>query len=201
MRPYCVSLGLMPCWRQEQLIVVRAIDSLRFCSDHGYEKLPTRQAPICADSLQRQDMPRGRAFVSQTRLSRFPLSALADHALLALLRKWNKVCELVVLRECIGDSGGEDSVPAEQRRLVREIEAQSSRRLAFAGRQYQLVADLDLRKLPDRDSYEVVRQSDAVQVLDALAGPTSQSTDLATLLAKAREKLTRDWRPPFGPTA
>ena len=58
---------------------------------------------------------------------------------------------------------------------------------------------MDLSKTPQRDSYEVVRREDAIQVLDGLATQMGSSPDLPPLLAKAREKLTADWRPPLSP--
>lgn len=62
------------------------------------------------------------------------------------------------------------------------------------------MADLDLGRLPDRDSYEVVGHAAAVRVLDAIAEQRgSEAPDLPRLMASAREHLARDWRAPFQP--
>jgi hypothetical protein len=106
---------------------------------------------------------------------------------------------LVLLREGAGAGQGAARPTAEQRQLIAKIEAQTRNRLSYLGRQYKLVADVDLSKTPQRDSYEVVRREDALQVLDGLANQVGSGPDLPPLLAKAREKLTADWRPPFSP--
>jgi hypothetical protein len=85
---------------------------------------------------------------------------------------------------------------AEQRRLVRAIA--SGGRLAHAGRRYKLLADVDLARLRDRDDYEVVGRERAREILSALAAEASVEASRGGLLVEAREKLTRDWRPPLG---
>ena len=103
------------------------------------------------------------------------------------------------MRESEGGAGGEGSAAAEQRRLVREIDGKTRGRLNHSGRRYRLVADVDFRKVQDRDSYEVVRHDDAAKTLDALARESGTSADLAGLFAEAKQKLTPDWRPPLAP--
>ena len=122
-----------------------------------------------------------------------------QHELLALLRRSIKHGDLVALRRSEGNLGGEVNATVEQRRLVKKIESRTDRRLNYAGRTYKLVADVDLAKLPDRNSYEVVRQRDAAAVLDALAKQSGTAVDLVALLTEARTKLTVDWRPPLRP--
>jgi hypothetical protein len=108
--------------------------------------------------------------------------------------------DLVVLRIGETATGGDDGTTAEQRRLVRQIEARARRRLSHAGRQYKLVADVDLNRLRERDSYEVVGRQAAVQVLGALAQQASvDNRELAPLLVQAQVKLSGDWRPPLSP--
>jgi hypothetical protein len=85
----------------------------------------------------------------------------------------------------------------EQRRLVRKIDVATGGRLSQGGRQYKLTADADLDRLPDRNSYTVVDRAEAGRVLEALA--ESASHPLEALLLEARDKLTRDWRPPLSP--
>ena len=119
-----------------------------------------------------------------------PAAGSLHHASLrALLRGKLRARELAVLGQ--GDAATADDGDVKQRRLVREIEATSRRRLAYAGRQYRLVADSHLGSLADRDDYEVVRHQDAVPVLGALAGQGSDR-NLARLLTEAARMLAQD---------
>jgi hypothetical protein len=81
-----------------------------------------------------------------------------------------------------------------RRRLVREIAGKTRNRLSHAGRQYKLVADVDLDGLPDRDYHEVVGQDEAKKILAGLASEPAMPTELLT---KASADLTKDWRKPF----
>ena len=144
-------------------------------------------------------MGRVRDFVSGARLTGFSLSSFEDGAVLALLKGAIRNRDLVVLRECAGAGKVPARPTAELRRLIAKIEARTRNWLSYLGRQYRLVADVDLSRTPQRDSYEVVRHEDAIQVLDGVAAQKGPSPDLPQLLARAREKLTADWRPPFSP--
>jgi hypothetical protein len=193
------ALSLTPSWCKERTILVRATDAIRLCRESGYEELPRMRAWEQLDGLRRQDMGRVRNFVSRARLTGFPLSSFEDGAVLALLRGAIKNQDLVLVRGGAGAGKAPERTTAEQRRLIARIEAKTRDRLSYLGRQYKLVADVDLSKTPQRDSYEVVRREDAIQVLDGLATQMGSSPDLPPLLAKAREKLTADWRPPLSP--
>jgi hypothetical protein len=198
MKPDCTALTVGPAWRQERLVWVGATEALRLCREGGYEAVSA--ALTGAGDLGRQDFASLRAFISRARLSKFSLSGLDDRKLLALLRTCVKNRDVVALRECAGDREGEGSATADERRLVRALDAKSRGRLNHAGRRYKLVASADLRKLSDRDSYEVVRHDDATRVLDAIAKQAGPETgDLRVLLGKARAGLTADWRPPLQP--
>ena len=140
-----------------------------------------------------------RAFASQARLWSLPLCGLDDRKLLALLRAGIHSRDLILLREGAGvSSAGKDSTAA-LRYLVRLVEARSRGHLAAGGRQYKLVADADLAKVPRRDDFEVVRHDDASHVLADIASEAGTPSDLAALLEQASAKLTRDWRPPLFP--
>ena len=193
------ALSLSPSWCKGKTILVRATDAIRLCREGGYEELPRMRAWEQLAGLRRQDMGRVRDFVSRARLTGFPLSSFEDGAVLALLRGAIKNQDLVLLRESAGAGKAPARPTAEQRKLIAKIEAQTRNRLSYLGRQYKLVADVDLSKTPQRDSYEVVRREDAIQVLDGLATQMGSSPELTPLLAKAREKLTADWRPPLSP--
>jgi hypothetical protein len=200
MKPDCTSLALAPSWRQEQVILVRATEAIRLCREGGYEALPAAVASTRLGDLGRRDFADIREFISRTRLSSFSLSGVDDGKLLALLRGCVRNQDVVALLECETNLEGEGSTAADRRRLARDIETRSRGRLNHGGRRYRLVASADLRRLPERDAYEVVKHDDAIQVLDAIvrqAGP--ETGDLRALLGKAREGLTADWQPPLQP--
>jgi hypothetical protein len=194
------SLALTPPWREERLIIVLATDAIRCCRDGAFVAVLRQQVDAMLTSLGRQDMVAVRAFVSRARLSGLSLAALDDHDVLGVLRKSVKARDLTLLREVDDDRGSAGDATVEQRRLVRAIDDKTRRKLTFSGSQYRLVADVDLGKLPDRDSYQVVRKEEAERVLDGVAkqsGP--EAAELPRLLTQARNKLTRDWRPPLSP--
>jgi hypothetical protein len=179
--------------------LVRATDAIRLCREGGYEELHRMRAWEHLEGLRRQDMGTVRDFVSWARLTGAPLSSFEDGVVLALLRGAIKNQDLVLLREGAVAANAPGRLTAEQRRLVKKIEGKTGRSLGYAGRWYRLVADADLAKLSDRDSYEVVQQRDAAVVLDAMAERPATNADLAALLGEARAKLATDWRPPRPP--
>jgi outer membrane protein OmpA-like peptidoglycan-associated protein len=196
----CASLVLTAAWQEERIVLVRTTDAIRLCREDGYEEVPQYRAATWVDRLGGRDVAKVRDFVAQAKLSSFSLTSLDGQGLLALLRARLRSGALAVLREGEGGAGGAGDSQVEQRRLVREIEVKSRHRLSYAGRQYRLVVDASLRRLPDRDSYEVVSHRDAVKVLHALAGQGGPAGgDLAKLLNQAATMLTQDWRPPHNP--
>jgi hypothetical protein len=60
-----------------------------------------------------------------------------------------------------------------------------------------ILVDFHLRRMPNRDSYEVVSRKDALVIFEGLARLAAPG--LASLLAEAHERLALDWRPPFSP--
>jgi hypothetical protein len=193
-----VSLELTPPWHNGGgVILVRATDGIRLSRKGSHEKIPTHRAYSCMDGGRKPDMDSVRSFVARARLLRSSLSSFSDQELLSHIRNWLRTEELVVLQEYEG--GGEVSHLVEQRRLVAEIERKTRKRLSYSGRQYKFVADTDLRRLGDRDRYEVVNREEAKWILDGLIDQIGDSTGSRKLLAKARDMLTRDWRPPLFP--
>jgi hypothetical protein len=185
---------------EEGATLLRATDALRLCHEGGHEAPPTFRALACFDRFDRRQGAAVRVFVSEARLAGVPLVNLDTQSLFGLLRGLIRKGELAVVRRREGGERGGDARDVEQRRLVREIEAKTQRRLSYAGRHYRLVVDANLSRLPDRDRYEVVSHRDAVQVLHGLAGQGGAGgTDLSELLRRAAELLTRDWRPPQSP--
>ena len=195
----CVALALSPSWRDEKLVLVQGTDAIRLTREGSYVAVPPSQAHATLQAMGRWNMGSVRAFASGARLSSSPLSALTDQAVLGLLGGAVKNGVLVVL--CEGQGGDSETTGGakEQRRLVRKIESQNRGGLSLAGRQYKLVADVDLAKVPDRNSYEVVGRADATQILDAVAHQPGANAEVATLVIEAQGKLTRDWRSPLSP--
>lgn len=87
----------------------------------------------------------------------------------------------------------------EQRRLIRSIDIKVGHLLTYGGRGYRIIADTDLGRLSDRASYEVVGQTEAVQVLHGMSQEPRVAGKLAELLNKASSMLAADWRPPRAP--
>jgi hypothetical protein len=195
-----VSLSLVPPWQKEKVLLVRAADALRLCHGGGFAEVPYPHAQAYLGALHRREMGKVRDFVLRARIPAPPLAGLDDDALWALLVAWVGNRELRVLVGAETAVSETDKALAERRRLVREIEQQTRGRLAHGGRSYRLVAGEDLGRLPDRDRYEVAGQGEAARVLDAVAREHGGGTvGLPGLLAQARAKLARDWRPPFEP--
>jgi hypothetical protein len=193
------SLSLTPSWSKEKTVLVRATDAIRLCREGGHEELPSRSALGHLDGLRQQDMVRVRDFVSSARLTGFPLSCFEDGNVLGLLRGAIANRDLVVLREGANPASADGSTTADQRKLIAKIEAKTRAKLNYSGRQYKLVADADLAKIPERDSYEVVRREDAIRVLEGLTWQAVVAPDLVAMLGTAGDKLTSDWRPPLQP--
>ena len=194
-----VSLRLAPPGSNRGYVLVRSTEGIRLCREGGHEEVPVHRACTCLDGLGRRELAGLRQFVAKVRWTRIAISSLADTELLALVKQAVKVRDLTVVRECDAAATANDGDAAKQRRLVREIERGTNRRLSCQGRSYRLVADLDLNRLRDRDDYEVVRQKDADQVLTTLAGQSAGDPALKAALDKARGKLSADWRPPLSP--
>jgi hypothetical protein len=177
-------------WDDEQVVLVPSSSAARVRSEGGYRVMDPQQALWLLAGMDRWGRSCLRDFVVEARLSTLPGSTLGSRKLHALVREGIKNGRLVALRkpECrIGDP------TADQRQLVRFIEALTSAGLSHRGCQYKLVVLADLGRFPDLDRYEVVRQPEAAQILDVLA--TESTVDLRLLLAQARDKLTVDRRP------
>jgi hypothetical protein len=105
--------------------------------------------------------------------------------------------ELVGIRRKQADMSASKDPVVEQQRLVRDLESKTRGRLSEGGRQFKLIAGADLPGIPDRDSYEVVSNQEARRVLGTWVEQAGTRADLATLLGKAQDMLSPDWRPPM----
>jgi hypothetical protein len=195
MDPPFASLALATFGHDAPLLV-SATDASRLCRGGAYQMIPVHQVPGCLECLGRREMGHAREFAARLRLSGGHLSSLRDHELLSLLRNAIKARTLAVVRRCATSLATDLTV--ELRRLIAQIERRTRQRLSHAGRTFKLVADVDLGRVPSRGSYEVVRRDEAVRILAAIA-EQSEKVESRELLAKARDKLTRDWRPPLQP--
>ena len=193
------QLTLTPPGQKERVLLLRTTDALRLCRDSDYEEVPFYRAVDWVQHLARREMANARRFVAQAGLCPFRTSDVDDPSLLTLLRAKVRVRELAVIREGNYRPGDKSQPDAERRRLVRQIEALSRKGLSYGGRQYRLVVDVQLDRLPDRDRYAVVRHKDGVAVLVALAQNSGSGGGLGKLLAEAARMLTKDWRAPFNP--
>jgi hypothetical protein len=193
-------LPLTPIWEPEEAIVlVPPLVAASLREEEGCQDLPVREALWQFELMDRRSLRDIRRFASEVRLTTQHLSDMDDWEIAQLVRTAIKTGDLVALRK--GDKTDQPGdATAEQRRLVGNIDKQTRGRLNFAGRLYRLVTDVDLARVPGRDSYEVVGRDDAQRVLDGLAKQSGTEGDLVALLGQASAKLTPDWRPPFQPS-
>lgn len=175
--------------------------AVEMCREGGRGVLPTRDALREFDRAQPRDFTQLRHFVASSRISHFDLRKHRDHEVLDFVRTCIRQGEMLVLRQG-GASGKTVSEALELRRLIAQIHQQTRGRLSCRGRQYKLVLGDDLAWLPGRDDYEVVSQADAQRVLEGIAGEAGTPAELVTkadVIARAKEKLSKDWRPPSQP--
>lgn len=189
-------LPLTPRWHEDRVWLVRATDALGLChAGGGFRALPRHQAELYLAAIGPASRPALRDFISRTRLSSFPLCQVDDCRLVELLTRLIAGADLVLVQECAAEV--KSSASATQRRLVREIRAKLRQPLSHEGRQYRLVADVDLGRMAGRDVYEVSNHKEATLVLDVVSKRSEPA--LALLLEQARGLLAPDWRAPFAP--
>jgi hypothetical protein len=194
------TLLIKPISKQQEAILVASINAgLRLFREGGWQRLPECEALKCFEAMDRISESALRRLVSEASLSRTPLSDLNFNEVLTLIRKCLRNGEAMVLRKSGNGTGQTEDETTALRRLVRAILAQTHGRLSFSGRQYRLVVDVDIGRVPERDRYMVVRHEEGHRVISALAAQSGIPSSLAKLLSKAGLHLTRDWRPPFSP--
>jgi hypothetical protein len=197
MAPDCAALALAAPWHDDVPLLVARVDALRLCRGGGFACVPAGQALRLLDDLPRREMASARGFLGRVRLANQSLRELSDAQALASLRSALRTGDLAVIRKTAeGDLG---SGSAEQRRLVRAIGRLTRGKLGFGGAHYRLVADVDVGRLPDRDSYHVVRHEEGVKVLRGIAAQAGAPPELRALLEESATKLAADWRRPLAP--
>jgi hypothetical protein len=189
--PNCPALRISQPWDDERLFLVGALDALRLCREDGYETVNAFRAMSAFEWPGRRVDWQMRDFVATRRLSSFPLSSLDDHKVIALIKRGIKNGDVVAVKKV--DAATLAARPVDpsvaQLRLIREIESQTRGKLAEAGRHYRLLRDIDFEGFAERNSYYVVRQDEAKQVLNAMAKDTGTSAELAVLFGKARDDV------------
>jgi hypothetical protein len=195
--PGIATLTLTPFLQKEDpVILVSASEALRLGGAAGGRALPAGEALWLFQALDRLALSGLRQFVQAVRLSPLALRDLGPAELRDLVGQAIKTGRLVALRAAASESSG-GSQAAELRRLVQAIERLTRGRLTLGGRQYKLVVDVDLAKVPARSSFEVASQADGRKALAGLAEQAGGTGPLADLLGQARARLSADWRPPF----
>jgi hypothetical protein len=180
---------------EDAVVLVASITWLGLRAEGGYHEVDTRKALWMLEDLDQRRQMDIRSFVSEARLSSFPLSRMDDQAVIALLRDAVRDGRVVAVEKG-GAATKTSSATIELRRLVAQLEKQTRGKLSHQGRHYKLIVDVELASFPSRDSYEVASQSEARAVLDGIA---KESPASAALLKQASKKLSKDWRPPLQP--
>jgi hypothetical protein len=199
----CPHLSLARYWTDEdddrRIALVDSLDALRLCNEGGFEAVSASDALWDFERESRRLGWEIQDFAASVGLASPFSSSCDDDDLAELVGQAIERGELVGLRKNPALFVRATKATVEQRRLVAQISAKTRGRLHQGGRQYKLVAGDDLDGTDDRNSYEVVPRADATRVLDHMGKEPGIAADLAALLGKARDQLTRDWRPPLAP--
>jgi N-acetylmuramoyl-L-alanine amidase len=181
-----------------RIVLVLLIDALRLCTKGEFERV-SDWITLWEFEQQSQRLAwQLRAFAVASRLVSPYSTRFGDEDVIQTVAQAIHRGELVGLRKGHAIATVTDAL-AEQRHLVRQIDAKTRGRLNDAGRQFKLIPGADLSGTPDRDSFEVVAHDDANRTLDRIGRKPSMAGDLASLLGKASEGLSPDWRPPLAP--
>jgi hypothetical protein len=144
------------------------------------------------------DTRRMRDFVVAARLGAPSPHAMSD----AELRRWIadriESGALVALQHVDSEEGAASSW-APLRKLAGQIEDSAPGGFRLAGFQFRIVAGIDLRRVEDRDLFELASRDEARRILSELAQQKNTPPSAVPLLKKASENLSRDWRPPLEP--
>jgi hypothetical protein len=193
------TLTITRPWDDDQVVLVSSIKAMTLRLERAFQEVDRHQARWLFDGMDRLSRSGLRGFLSEARLSSFPVSSLDDHEICELVRQCIADGRVVAVRKRRGESGRATDATGEQRHLVRAVEALTRGRLEQGGRRYKLVADADLAAMPGRNEYVVLSRDVAQRVLDDAARAPGTTADLGALLAQARSTLSKDWQPPVGP--
>jgi len=201
MRVDCVHLSLAPDWAgandHGDIAVVRAVDGLRLVQSGGHEVVEVSEVLWELERVGRSLAWEIGQFTTRAVIGGFEAKRLSDDERIAWVARALRRGAIVGIRRRADGGEGDDKVLA-QRRLARQIAAATARQpLSTGGRRYKLVPGPDLAHMADRDRYEVVPRAEALRVLGELESEVTPA--LAALIARARQGLTADWRPPLSP--
>jgi hypothetical protein len=181
----------------DEVVLVTRTAWFRVRSEGEYHEIESRQAIGMAlrmlDNLDRHRSIELRHFAAQ--LGRFDIHRMDHNEVLTLIRNSIHDGNVIAVQKGAAKTQ-QPSATVQLRRLVAQVEKATRDKLAYRGRQYKLAVDVDLAGLPGRDYYEVASQSEARTALDGIA---QESPASAEPVRQAREKLSKDWRPPLQP--
>lgn len=188
------SFSLTSSWAKEQVVLVRAIDAIRLCRDGTYQAVPPSDAAWKLECMTPSDPWQLRAFAEELHLTGLALSSFDDDDLTALFKSLIQSGDLVAVKPGRPvERSGAAKRTQELRRIAHDIQNKTRGRLSHSGRQYQLMDEADLLRWSDRQDYEVVQQSEARKVLDALANQTS-TADLYRTLGMSHGCVPIAWK-------
>jgi len=199
------SFAFTPPGHKEDVVFVRATDALRLCHEGSHECIPPWRVDAPGAEMGLRATRSLRDFLAESRLTAMPLSSLDNRRLALLFKKALQAKDVVAVRTVQSAAGKGAEATADQRRmlerrkLVRAIERNTRGVLNHSGRKYKVVSHTELATMANRDSYEVVPNKDAAAALDTIATQATTHPHLASLLVKAKQNLSPDWRPPLSP--
>jgi hypothetical protein len=177
----------------DEVVLVPSTVWSRERAESQYGEIEARSALGILENLDRHRWTDVRRFAAE--LGRCDIHRLDDQEVLSLVRDAIRDGRAIAVQKGAGKPAGA-SAATELRRLVAQVEKATRGKLSHRGRNYRLVVDVELARLPGREYYEVACEADAHAVLDGIA---QESPASAAPLRKACEKLSKDWRPPLQP--
>jgi len=189
-----VTLSLTRTLADPNEVVLVALTAwLRDRAESPYREIESRTALWKLENLGRDRSMEVRSFAGK--LGRFDIHRMDNQEILALIREAIRDGRVISVQKGAGKTAPL-SATTELRRLVAQVEKATRGKLSYRGRNYRLLVDVELARLPDRDYYEIASQAEARAVLGGIA---QESPASAEPIRKASYKLSKDWRPPLQP--
>lgn len=191
-------MELTESWEGEKIFLLPAAKALQLIHDGAFTKLSAHEARRRFDA-RAADVAAVREFARRVRLDSSGVPALGNDDLRRSIRLRIEGGQLVAAR-FRGENTSRQSSTLWQslRRLVKEVERYAGPEFRMNGRHYAVVPGAETGGR-NRDEYEVTSRDDGDRVLGEFAQQAGLPAPLLPLLAEAREKLSRDWRPPLEP--
>jgi hypothetical protein len=180
-----------------RLVPARRASAIR--SNEARGVMSVQQARWLFTRCAADDSRRMRDFVVAARLGSPSPHAMSD----AELRRWivDRIDSgaLIALQHVDSENGPAASPWAPLRKLAAQIEESAPGGFRLAGFHFRVVAGVDLLRIEDRDLFELASREEARRILSELSQQRNTSPAAVPLLAKAKESLSSDWRPPLEP--